>query len=270
MERDWENFLLPYEEAVKELKLKFRTLRSQFEKEGHCPIEFVTGRVKPVASIKEKMVRRQIREERLADDMEDIAGIRIMCQFVEDIYTVVDIIGKRSDMQIIEERDYIANQKPSGYRSYHIVVRYPVQLLDEQTNIKVEIQIRTLAMNFWATIEHSLQYKYKGNMPPHVRTRLNNAAQSVLTLDEEMSSVRNEVMDAQNSMVHQSNIVKEILNNIENLYHYSNNREVAKIQDEFYRIYESKDLARLERFHQELDVIAEGYRAQAVATEEIL
>lgn len=94
-------------------------------------------------------------------------------------------------------------------------------------------------------------------MPPHVRTRLNNAAQSVLTLDEEMSSVRNEVMDAQNSMVHQSNIVKEILNNIENLYHYSNNREVAKIQDEFYRIYESKDLARLERFHQELDVIAE-------------
>lgn len=270
MERDWENFLLPYEEAVKELKLKFRTLRSQFEKEGHCPIEFVTGRVKPVASIKEKMVRRQIREERLADDMEDIAGIRIMCQFVEDIYTVVDIIRKRSDMQIIEERDYIANQKPSGYRSYHIVVRYPVQLLDEQTNIKVEIQIRTLAMNFWATIEHSLQYKYKGNMPPHVRTRLNNAAQSVLTLDEEMSSVRNEVMDAQNSMVHQSNIVKEILNNIENLYHYSNNREVAKIQDEFYRIYESKDLARLERFHQELDVIAEGYRAQAVATEEIL
>lgn len=84
----------------------------------------------------------------MADDMEDIAGIRIMCQFVEDIYTVVDIIGKRSDMQIIEERDYIANQKPSGYRSYHIVVRYPVQLLDEQTNIKVEIQIRTLAMNF--------------------------------------------------------------------------------------------------------------------------
>ena len=74
-------------------------MRSQFEKEGHCPIEFVTGRVKPVASIKEKMVRRQIREERLADDMEDIAGIRIMCQFVEDIYTVVDIIGKRSDMQ---------------------------------------------------------------------------------------------------------------------------------------------------------------------------
>lgn len=140
--------MLPYEEAVKELKLKFRTLRSQFEKEGHCPIEFVTGRVKPVASIKEKMVRRQIREERLADDMEDIAGIRIMCQFVEDIYTVVDIIRKRSDMQIIEERDYIANQKPSGYRSYHIVVRYPVQLLDEQTNIKVEIQIRTLAMNF--------------------------------------------------------------------------------------------------------------------------
>ena len=151
-----------------------------------------------------------------------------------------------------------------------MIIAYHVETLEGPREIKAEIQIRTLAMNFWATIEHSLQYKYKGNMPPHVRTRLNNAAQSVLTLDEEMSSVRNEVMDAQNSMVHQSNIVKEILNNIENLYHYSNNREVAKIQDEFYRIYESKDLARLERFHQELDVIAEGYRAQAVATEEIL
>ena len=197
MERDWENFLLPYEEAVKELKLKFRTLRSQFEKEGHCPIEFVTGRVKPVASIKEKMVRRQIREERLADDMEDIAGIRIMCQFVEDIYTVVDIIGKRSDMQIIEERDYIANQKPSGYRSYHIVVRYPVQLLDEQTNIKVEIQIRTLAMNFWATIEHSLGYKYRGMFPKELKERLARSAEAAFLLDNEMSSIREEIQEAQ-------------------------------------------------------------------------
>ena len=183
---------------------------------------------------------------------------------------MADIIQERQDMRVLEIKDYITHMKESGYRSYHMIIAYHVETLEGPREIKAEIQIRTLAMNFWATIEHSLQYKYKGNMPPHVRTRLNNAAQSVLTLDEEMSSVRNEEMDAQNSMVHQSNIVKEILNNIENLYHYSNNREVAKIQDEFYRIYESKDLARLERFHQELDVIAEGYRAQAVATEEIL
>lgn len=197
MERDWEDFLRPYEEAVKELKLKFRALRDQFANEGHCPIEFVTGRVKPVASIREKMIRRQIREERLANDMEDIAGIRIMCQFVEDIYTVVDIIRKRSDMQIIEERDYIANRKPSGYRSYHIVVLYPVQLLNSQTDIKVEIQVRTLAMNFWATIEHSLGYKYRGMFPKELKERLEKSAEAAFMLDNEMSSIREEIQEAQ-------------------------------------------------------------------------
>ena len=173
-------------------------------------------------------------------------------------------------MQVVEEKDYLTHMKESGYRSYHMIVLYHVETLDGPKDIRAEIQIRTLAMNFWATIEHSLQYKYKGNMPPHLKARLNHAAQSILLLDEEMSSVRSEVMDAQNSMLHQSNLVSGILNNIENLYHYSNKREVAKIQDEFYRIYETKDLSRLERFHRELDIIAEGYRAQAVATEEIM
>ena len=269
--RLWHELLLPYELAVKEMVIKFKHLKKEHrEKELYSPIEQVSGRVKSINSILEKMQRKNISWEELEEKVEDIAGIRIICQFSEDIEKVADIIQERQDMRGLEIKDYITHMKESGYRSYHMIIAYHVETLEGPREIKAEIQIRTLAMNFWATIEHSLQYKYKGNMPPHVRTRLNNAAQSVLTLDEEMSSVRNEVMDAQNSMVHQSNIVKEILNNIENLYHYSNNREVAKIQDEFYRIYESKDLARLERFHQELDVIAEGYRAQAVATEEIL
>ena len=102
----------------------------------------------------------------------------------------------------------------------------------------MEIQIRTLAMNFWATIEHSLQYKYKGNMPPHVTERLSKAADAIIALDQEMSSVRNEIMDAQNSSQMQSNLVSDILSNIENLYKLTNKREVAKIQDEFLRVYE--------------------------------
>lgn len=257
--RLWHELLLPYELAVKEMVIKFKHLKKEHrEKELYSPIEQVSGRVKSINSILEKMQRKNISWEELEEKVEDIAGIRIICQFSEDIEKVADIIQERQDMRVLEIKDYITHMKESGYRSYHMIIAYHVETLEGPREIKAEIQIRTLAMNFWATIEHSLQYKYKGNMPPHVRTRLNNAAQSVLTLDEEMSSVRNEVMDAQNSMVHQSNIVKEILNNIENLYHYSNNREVAKIQDEFYRIYESKDLARLERFHQELDVIAEG------------
>ena len=124
-----------------------------------------------------------------------------------------------------------------------------------------------MAMNFWATIEHSLQYKYKTNIPPHVKERLANAAQAIIALDSEMSSVRNEIMNAQNSSLMQRNLVMDILQNIENLYQKSNRREVEKIQDEFYRIYASNDLQQLKRFHQQLDIIAEGYCAQAVTSE---
>ena len=269
--RLWHELLIPYELAVKEMVIKFKHLKKEHrEREIYCPIEQVSGRVKSINSILEKMQRKNISWEELEERVEDIAGVRIICQFYEDIEKVANIIRKRQDMEVLEEKDYITHMKEIGYRSYHMIIQYHVETLDGPRKIRAEIQIRTLAMNFWATIEHSLQYKYKGNMPVHLRERLNRAAQSILTLDEEMSSVRNEVMDAQNSMLHQANLVKEILNNIENLYHYSNAREVAKIQDEFYRIYEKKDLERLERFHRELDIIAEGYRAQAVATEEIL
>ena len=130
MVEDWHHFLLPYQQAVYELKVKLRGIRKQYQDETqHSPIEFVTGRVKPVDSIKEKMIRRHVQEDRLEQDMQDIAGLRNMCQFVEDIYQVVDLLRQRSDMTILEERDYISNAKPSGYRSYHIVIEYPVQLI---------------------------------------------------------------------------------------------------------------------------------------------
>lgn len=266
----WRELLIPYELAVKELVIKFNHLKKEHkERELYSPIERVSGRVKTINSILEKMQRKNISWADLEEKVEDIAGVRVICQFYEDIEKVAQIIRNRRDMQVVEEKDYITHMKESGYRSYHMIVLYHVETLDGPKEIRAEIQIRTLAMNFWATIEHSLQYKYKGNMPQHLKARLNHAAQSILTLDEEMSSVRSEVMDAQNSMLHQSSLVAEILNNIENLYHFSNKREVAKIQDEFYRVYDTKDLSKLERFHRELDIIAEGYRAQAVATEEI-
>ena len=175
---NWEQFLLPYKQTVDELKIKLRGIRKQFQNDDQqSPIEFVTGRVKPVSSIKEKMVRRQVREDRLEQDMQDIAGVRVMCQFVEDIYQVVDLLRKRTDLTIIEERDYINNEKPSGYRSYHIVVEYPVQLISGEKKILAEIQIRTLAMNFWATIEHSLNYKYQGEFPKELSDRLQRASE---------------------------------------------------------------------------------------------
>ena len=180
---------------------------------------------------------------------------------------MVSIIQKCSDMEIKYEKNYLINVKESGYRSYHLIIYYTVQTIDGPRRLQAEIQIRTLAMNFWATIEHSLQYKYKGNMPPHVRERLSKAAAAILLLDREMSSVRSEIMDAQNFSQLQTNLVADILNNIENLYKFSSKREVKKIQDEFFRVYESNNLQQLERFHRQLDIITEGYRAQAVTKE---
>lgn len=198
MIKDWDTFLLPYSQAVSELKVKLRGMRTQFLKNGEeSPIEFVTGRVKPVESIKEKMVRRQVLEERIEQDMQDIAGVRVMCQFVEGIYEVVDLIRKRTDMTVIEERDYVENEKPSGYRSYHIVVAYPVQMMNGQKKILAEIQVRTLEMNFWATIEHSLNYKFDGEFPKELRTRLQKASVKSYELDKEMSEIRKQILLAQ-------------------------------------------------------------------------
>lgn len=199
MIENWQHFLLPYQQAVNELKVKLRGTRKQYQdEEQHSPIEFVTGRVKPVESIKEKMVRRHVQADRLEQDMQDIAGLRIMCQFVEDIYQVVDLLRQRSDMTILEERDYISNVKPSGYRSYHIVIEYPVQLISGEKRILAEIQVRTLAMNFWATIEHSLNYKYQGAFPEELSARLQRAAEAAFHLDNEMSEILEEIQEAQN------------------------------------------------------------------------
>ncbi|KRM95822.1 GTP pyrophosphokinase [Liquorilactobacillus aquaticus DSM 21051] len=199
MTKTWDDFLLPYEQTVLEIKAKFLALKNQFERsQKHVPIEFVVGRVKPVDSIVEKMQRRKISKERLAIDMEDIAGVRIMCQFVDDIYQIVKLIRKRKDMHIIDERDYILNKKPSGYRSYHIVVEYPVQMLEGQKRVLAEIQVRTLAMNFWATIEHSLNYKYQGEFPEILENRLQRAAEAAFQLDKEMTAIRGEIQEAQN------------------------------------------------------------------------
>lgn len=196
--KDWDLFLWPYQQAVSELKVKFRSLRQSFLNKGeHSPIEFVVGRVKTVDSIKEKMTRRVIAPDVIENDMQDIAGIRIMCQFVDDIYRVVDLIHQRQDMQVIEERDYIQNAKPSGYRSYHMVIEYSVFFPDGPKKIIAEIQIRTLAMNFWATVEHTLNYKYQGKYPEDISKRLKSTAEAAYKLDEEMSSIKDEVQEAQ-------------------------------------------------------------------------
>lgn len=261
----WREILEPYALAVDELVLKFNHIIREYRNAGlYSPIEQVHGRLKKISSILEKVQRKKIKLESIEERIDDIAGIRVICQFVEDIDKVVELIYKREDMKVLREKDYIKNQKASGYRSYHVIIEYCVQTLSGPKKLKAEIQIRTLGMNFWATIEHSLQYKYKTNMPEHIRKRLLNAAEAVLVLDEEMASVRSEIMDSQNSYYKKVDIVSDILTNIQNLFKIANKREVIKIQDEFFRIYQKDDLEQLERFNKQLDIISEGYRAQSL------
>lgn len=261
----WRKILAPYRLAVDELVVKFTHIKQQYQ-DGrmYSPIEMVSGRVKRVSSILEKAKRKGVNLEELEEKIEDIAGIRIICQFVEDIDTVVDIVRNRADMEVKLEKDYITQSKPSGYRSYHMIVYYTVQTVKGPKKLAVEIQIRTLAMNFWSTIEHSLQYKYKEHMPDELRERLLRAADAVDMLDNEMASVRDEIMDAQNSNRQKATIISDILNNIENLYYVANEREVTKIQNEFFKIYLKDDMNLLIRFNKQLDIIAETYRVQSV------
>jgi putative GTP pyrophosphokinase len=195
---DWETLLAPYKQAVDELKVKFRGIREQSQKYNrHSPVEFVTGRVKPVNSILNKAWQKNIMPENLENELQDLAGLRIMCQFTEDISTMITLLRNRTDFEIVEERDYITHKKPSGYRSYHVVIKYPVQTLEGERKILVEIQIRTLAMNFWATIEHSINYKYQGQIPENIQLRLQRAAEAAFRLDEEMSQIKGEIQEAQ-------------------------------------------------------------------------
>lgn len=253
----WKETLAPYELAVQEIIVKFEYMIKEYREMGlYSPIEDVTGRVKTLSSILEKAHKKGYKVEEAVEKIEDIAGIRLICQFVEDIDRVVEIIKERTDMTVLTEDNYVANQKKSGYRSYHMIVSYTVQTIFGVKEIPVEIQIRTMAMNFWATIEHSLQYKYKGNVPEEIRTRLSNSAAAVLSLDTEMSSIREEVMVAQKLFREKANVVADILNNIQALTRSEDKKAMLNIQQEFYELYQKGTLEELEDFCRQLDAIA--------------
>ena len=253
---DWKKILIPYEQAVEELKVKFKSIRNGFKRaDEYSPIEFVTGRVKAISSILEKARKLDVPLEKLDEGIEDIAGIRIMCQLVEDIDKVVDLIRSRDgkDLNIVEEKDYITNIKESGYRSYHIIIKYRVHTAIGEKEILAEIQIRTLAMNFWATIEHSLNYKFKENMPKDIRARLKNAAEAAFLLDEEMSEIRDEIVDAQGMFRVRASLIAEILSKIQKIYYTGKKVDIENIEDEFLELKDSGKRKELEEFNRKLD-----------------
>ncbi|EST52273.1 GTP pyrophosphokinase [Brevibacillus panacihumi W25] len=195
------HFLAPYEQAVDELKLKLKGIKYGFQKSGrYSPIEFVVGRVKKVESLLNKAKEKGIDfsdeqwPQKVAQEVNDIAGLRVVCRYVDDVREVQQLLQEREDIVVHDIKDYIATPKPSGYRSIHMIVSYTVYHGSEKITLFCEIQIRTLGMNFWATNEHELRYKYAGNIPKDVLQQLNEASVITHQLDVLMNSLRQEIL----------------------------------------------------------------------------
>ncbi|AIY83725.1 MAG: GTP pyrophosphokinase family protein [Clostridium baratii] len=243
---DWKSFLMPYEQAVDELKVKLRSIRKEYrKKKEYSPIEFVTGRVKEVSSILEKANKFGIPVDRIRFEMEDIAGIRVMCQFVDDIDKVVELLRSRCDMQVLYEKDYVRGVKSSGYRSYHMIIKYTVNMVEGPIDILAEFQIRTLAMNFWATIEHSLNYKYKQQIPVELKQKLKSAADAAFKLDEEMLEIKDEIKDAQKLFEVKSAIISDVMNQILVLISIGKIPEASRYEKSLNKLIENGDVWEL-------------------------
>ncbi|MDR1209197.1 MAG: GTP pyrophosphokinase family protein [Clostridiales bacterium] len=260
---NWEETLLPYNQAVDELVVKFSSLAAGFRKlDRPSPIESVSGRVKRVSSILDKANRKSVATSEITEKIEDIAGIRIICRFIDDISVVIRMIKDRGgiDLEVIKERDYITSMKPSGYRSFHLIVRYPVITAFGFARVLCEIQIRTMAMNFWATIEHSLRYKYNGKIPEQLASRLISSSEAAAKLDDEMNAIHDEIMEAQ--IVYQSKtaLVDEILDNIQRLYVSARVDELEDLNERFFALYEGGDFEKLADFNRSLRAMRDVYR----------
>lgn len=188
----WQTLMFLYNSALKKVNTKIQILNDEFLYiYNYNPIEHVKSRIKSAESIVKKLKRHhyEVTLDNMVQHLSDIAGIRIICSFTTDIYTIAQMISNQNDIHIIQIKDYIANPKPNGYKSYHMVVSIPVYLSDGPVETKVEIQIRTIAMDFWASLEHKIYYKFEGNAPEHIRTDLKECADIVEMLDARMLSL---------------------------------------------------------------------------------
>lgn len=193
---NWDRFLQPYELAVEGFILKFEGIKKQYQLNGlYCPIEIVSGRVKSIDSILDKAKRMNVPFEKIDEALYDIGGVRITCKYIDDVYVICDLIKARKDIKVIEVRDYIKNMKASGYRSLHILAEYNVETISGQVPVKLEFQIRTHAMHFWASIEHSLKYKYQKNIPLDLKERLYHVAITGAKLDDEMTTLHHLIQE---------------------------------------------------------------------------
>ena len=192
----WKSLMFLYNSALKAINVKIDILNNEFTQiYGYTPIEHVKSRLKTPESIVKKLKRNGVEVD--VDGLEtinDIAGVRIICSFSSDIYQIADMIARQSDITVLYVKDYTKKPKDNGYKSYHMVVTIPVYLADGPVETKVEVQIRTIAMDFWASLEHKMHYKLEGVAPDHIKSELIECAGMVADLDERMRSLNEEIM----------------------------------------------------------------------------
>lgn len=188
----FQQIMMVYESAIKQVETKLDILNKEHKVSGNRnPIETVKSRVKSPDSIANKLSKKKlpVSFESMMNSLNDIAGVRVICPYIADIYDVRDMLLKQPDLTLIEEHDYIEKPKESGYRSLHLVVSIPVYLSDSVQNVKVEIQLRTIAMDFWASLEHELRYKTKTDVPDSIRRELFRVAETIAMTDREMQEI---------------------------------------------------------------------------------
>ena len=193
----WRTAMFLYNSALKEVGTKLEILNDEFKHvHRYNPIEHIKTRIKSPESILKKLRKHgyEVNVENMVKHVNDIAGIRIICSFTSDIYRLAAMIGNQSDLKVLSIKDYIKNPKESGYKSYHMLVSVPIFLSDSVVDTKVEIQIRTIAMDFWASLEHKIYYKFEGEAPEHISRELRESAEMVAKLDEKMLRLNEEIL----------------------------------------------------------------------------
>ena len=192
----WKSTMFLYSSALKSINTKIEILNNEFiQLYNYNPIEHVTSRLKTPQSIVKKLKDKglEVDIDNMVEHVNDIAGIRIICSFMSDIYPIADMIAKQADITVLYVKDYIKNPKENGYKSYHMVVTIPVYLSDGKIETKVEIQIRTIAMDFWATLDHDMQYKKEVEDAEEIMRELKACADVIHSTDEKMMRLRERI-----------------------------------------------------------------------------
>lgn len=185
-----------YSAAMKEVQTKLEILDDEFQmKHRRNPIHHIESRLKSIQSMMEKLSRKHyaVSMQSAVDNLTDIAGIRVICSYVQDVYTVARLLTTQDDVKLVEMRDYIRTPKPNGYRSLHLIVEIPVFLQSGRIMVPVEVQIRTIAMDFWASLEHSMRYKAAGKVPEDVCEELHEVGEDIAALDQRMQAIHDRI-----------------------------------------------------------------------------